>query len=126
MKRSILYFDDDPILLNIFEEMFRHDYKVNTTAALGEARRILSETGIDIIISDLSMPEISGVDFLREVAEKYPSSARILVTGYATAGDVLPEISQGIVQFFMMKPWLEEEMSHVVKRAVALRERLRR
>lgn len=126
MKRSILYFDDDPILLDIFAEMFRHEYEVKTAAELAVARRILSGTGIDIIISDLSMPEISGVDFLREAAEKYPSAIRILVTGYATAGDILPEIGNGIVQFFLTKPWLEQEMYQVVKRAVTIPERLER
>jgi DNA-binding NtrC family response regulator len=126
MKRSILYFDDDLILLDIFAEMFRHEYEVKTVAALAEARRILSGTGIDIIISDLSMPEISGVDFLREAVEKSPSLVRILVTGYATAGDVLPEIDNGIVQFFLTKPWLEQEMYQVVRRAVTVRERLGR
>lgn len=68
MKWSILYFDDDLVLLEIFEEMFRHEYEVKTATTLSGARQLLSETTFDIIISDLSMPEISGVDFLREVA----------------------------------------------------------
>ena len=119
MKRSVLYFDDDLVLLDIFEEMFQHEYEVKTAVALATARRLLSETTFDIIISDLSMPEISGVDFLQEVARKHPLSIRILVTGYATAGDMLPEIGSGIVQVFLAKPWHEQEMDQVIKRAVA-------
>jgi hypothetical protein len=41
------------------------------------------------------------------------------VTGYATAGDMLPEIGSGIVQVFLAKPWHEQEMDQVIKRAVA-------
>jgi DNA-binding NtrC family response regulator len=119
MKWSILYFDEDLVLLDIFEEMFRREYEVRTVATLSRARQLLSETPFDIIISDLSMPEISGVDFLREVARKYSSSIRVLVTDYATAGDMLPEISNGVVQFFLAKPWREEEMDQVIRRAVA-------
>ena len=119
MKWSILYFDDDLILLDIFKEMFEREYEIKTAATLSRARQLLSETTFDIIISDLSMPEISGVEFLREVARKYPSSIRILVTGYATAGDMLPEIGNGIVQVFLAKPWREQEMDQVIRRAVA-------
>ena len=119
MKRSVLYFDDDSVLLDIFKEMFQREYEIKTAATLSRARQLLSETTFDIIISDLSMPEISGVDFLREVARIYPSSIRILVTGYATAGDMLPEIGNGIVQVFLAKPWREQEMDQVIRRAVA-------
>ena len=119
MKWSILYFDDDPVQLDIFREMFCHAYEVRTAATLSEARRLISETTFDIVISDLSMPEISGVDFLREAAQRNPSSVRVLVTGYATAGKMLPEISKGVVQFFLTKPWREQEMADVLDRAVA-------
>lgn len=122
MKRSILYFDDDPTLLDIFREMFGPEYEVQTAATLSEARQLLSETTFDILISDLSMPEISGVDFLREAAQRNPLSIRVLVTGYATAGDVLPEISNGTVQLFLRKPWREHEMADVLDRAVAFLE----
>lgn len=122
MKRSILYFDDDPGLLDIFEEMFQPEYAVKTATMLSGARQLLTETTFDIIISDLSMPEISGVDFLREIAKKCPSSIRILVTGYAGAGELLPEISNGIVQSFLRKPWREQEMDQLIKRAVAFME----
>ena len=101
MKWSILYFDDDLLLLEIFEEMFQHEYEVKTAATLSGARQLLLETTFDIIISDLSMPQISGVDFLREIANKCPSSIRILVTGYVGAGELLTEISTGIVQLFL-------------------------
>ncbi len=43
----------------------------------------------------------------------------MLVTGYATAGDMLPEIGNGVVQVFLAKPWREQEMDQLIRRAVA-------
>jgi DNA-binding NtrC family response regulator len=73
---SIFYFDDENILLDIFREMFQGEYEVRTAATLSEARVILSEHP-DVIISDWSMPEISGTDFLREVMQASPDICAI-------------------------------------------------
>src|SRR5215213_1441872 len=108
MKLSVFYFDDQVVLLDIFREMFGDDYEVRTASGLAEARRVLSECYPDVIISDLSMPEISGVEFLREAAETCPRSVRVMVTGFAQVGDLLTEIGEGIIQFFAPKPWKEE------------------
>ena len=117
MKPSIFYFDDDVVLLDIFEEMFRDEYEVTTAATLSEARRQLARCAPDIIISDWSMPEISGLEFLREAAQACPNSFRIMLTGFAQVGDMSKEISSGIIQLFIPKPWNEERMRHALERA---------
>jgi DNA-binding NtrC family response regulator len=124
VKTSIFYFDDESILLDIFHEMFHGEYEVRTAATLSEARMILSECP-DIIISDWNMPEISGTDFLREAAKISPDSFRILLTGYGQVGDVFSEISTGLVQLFITKPWDEIEMRKALERALHVRRRLR-
>lgn len=124
MKTSIFYFDDESILLDIFYEMFHDEYEVRTAATLSEARVVLSECP-DIIISDWSMPEISGTDFLREAVEISPDSFRILLTGYRQVGDVFAEISAGVVQLFITKPWDETEMRLALERAIHVRSRKR-
>lgn len=116
-KRSIFYFDDEEQALELFLEMFRKDYDVRTSSTLSEARRLLSERPADIIISDQNMPEISGTEFLAEMAKAYPQSYRIMLTGSMLAGEAIPEILSGIVQLFMPKPWTEEEMRRVLERA---------
>jgi DNA-binding NtrC family response regulator len=117
MKRSILYFDDEPAVLSLFDEMFGGDYHVRTATTLAEARRILSEQGADIIISDQRMPEISGTEFLGEVAEKYPSSYRVMLTGSITVGEAIPEITSGVVHLFLSKPWTEENLRRMLEKA---------
>lgn len=119
MKRSVFYFDDDPKLLDIFQEMFEDEYDVRTTTKLAEARRMLSECSADIIITDQSMPEISGSEFLRETIEKCPRSFRIMLTGYSLVGDMFGEITNGLIDIFIVKPWKEEQMRQVLERGGA-------
>jgi DNA-binding NtrC family response regulator len=97
--------------------MFGGEYEVRTTTRLGEARRLLAEHPADIVISDQSMPEIKGTDFLIEVATTQPSSYRVLLTGNITAGDAITEIGAGIVHIFITKPWTVENMSKALGRA---------
>ena len=117
--RSVFYFDDEAKLLDLFQEMFGGEYDVRTAAALAEARRMLSERPADIVISDQSMPEISGTEFLGEVAKLYPSSCRVMLTGSMVIGEALPEIASGMVQLFVTKPWTKQSMRQVLERAGA-------
>lgn len=117
LKRSIFYLDDEISLLEIFQEMFGDEYDVSTASRLDEARRVLAECSADIIISDQLMPEIEGTRFLAEAARMCPHSFRVLLTGNAVVGDVIPEISTGIVHLFLTKPWTEAEMRDVLERA---------
>jgi DNA-binding NtrC family response regulator len=117
-RYSILYFDDEQSLLDIFEEMFGGKYEVRTTTTLAEARRILADCTVEIVISDQLMPEIEGTEFLREAAALCPDSFRIMLTGHAVVGEMLAEISSGIIQLFVVKPWTEEQLRQVLERAI--------
>ena len=117
MKRSILYLDDEAACLSIFKATFGDDYDVCTAVTLAQASLLLSERPFDIVISDQSMPEIKGTEFLRQVAEKYPATRRVILTGTAHVGDVIPQLINGVVQFFIVKPWTPESVQQVLDRA---------
>lgn len=116
-KRSIFYLDDNEEILEVFRVMFGEEYDVNTTSSLSEALQILNSCSTDIIISDQRMPEMKGTEFLRLAHELCPKSLRILLTGEAKCGDVLEEIREGIVEYFIQKPWEHEQMRNMLDRA---------
>ena len=120
MKRTVIYIDDEVGCLSLFLKMFGDEYDVRVAASPAEARRMLAERPADIIISDQSMPEIEGTEFLREVAEKYPASCRVMLTGSAAVGDCMRQISSGVIQFFITKPWTGDGVRQVLERAGAL------
>lgn len=119
MGRIVFYLDDDASQLELFSEMFRGEHDVRTSASPSEALRVLAECDPDIIISDQSMPEADGTEFLREAALMCPRSIRILLSGYVQIGDVLEEVGAGIINIFIPKPWDEEHMRRVLERAGA-------
>jgi DNA-binding NtrC family response regulator len=116
-KRSILYLDDESICLDVFHHTFSEEYDVRIAKTIAEARQAMAEHSSDILISDQTMPDTSGIDFLREAAIAYPSSVRVLLTGSMCCGEALREISTGTVNMFVTKPWNEEDMSKVLLRA---------
>jgi DNA-binding NtrC family response regulator len=116
-KLSILYFDDEPVCLEVFREAFGDDYEVRTASTLKEARRALDEEAFDVVISDQVMPEISGTAFLREIANTHPQSFRIMMSGNTYLGDLLEAISAGVVKSFVPKPWNAASMRQAFERA---------
>jgi FixJ family two-component response regulator len=63
------------------------------------------------------MPKMEGTQFLRRVSERHPLSFRMLVTGHATVAGTLSELSSGIVQQYIPKPWEEATMREALARA---------
>jgi DNA-binding NtrC family response regulator len=122
MKGTILYLDDDVACLSLFQQTFGEDYDVRTALTCAEANHLLSVQQFDVIISDQIMPDIKGMEFLREVAQQYPESYRVLLTGASTIGNLLNEISTGIIQLFLTKPWTLEDMQQVLEIATMNRD----
>src|ERR1700748_558801 len=108
-----------------FRETFDREYDVRTAPTPEEARRMLAARPADVVISDESMPDISGKAFLAEVAAAYLSVYRVLLTGSITVGGALHEISAGVVQAFVTKPWNRDDIRRVMERGQADEERKR-
>lgn len=118
MKSSIYYLDTDSLQLKLFQELFGDAYNVQTSSAPEDARRTLADCAADIIISDdQSMPGIDGTEFLRDVARLCPQSVRIMMSGHLQLGSLLNEVSAGIINIFVPKPWTEDQMRQVLERA---------
>jgi response regulator RpfG family c-di-GMP phosphodiesterase len=116
-KISILYVDDEENNLFSFKATFRIKYQVFTAISGDEALKILDTKPIQIIITDQRMPEMTGVEFLEKVLEKYPDPMRILLTGYADMGAVVDAVNKGKIFHYLAKPWNEEELDLTINRA---------
>jgi HD-like signal output (HDOD) protein len=83
MKR-ILFVEDNPILLELYGIMLTgepHRWQVKTAASGQQALELMQATTFDAVISDLEMPGMDGIELLREVKERSPQTARIIVSG---------------------------------------------
>lgn len=116
-KIAILYVDDEENNLFSFKATFRIKYQVHTAISGDEALKILAAKPIQIIITDQRMPEMTGVEFLEKVLEKYPDPMRILLTGYADMEAVVDAVNKGKIFHYLAKPWNEEELDMTINRA---------
>ncbi|CAM4042624.1 Response regulator receiver domain-containing protein [Pedobacter westerhofensis] len=116
-KITILYVDDEENNLFSFKATFRIKYQVLVAISGEEALKILDAKKVHVIITDQRMPEMTGVDFLEKVLEKYPDPMRILLTGYADMNAVVDAVNKGKIFHYLAKPWNEEELDMTIKRA---------
>ncbi|MEE4001013.1 sigma-54 dependent transcriptional regulator [Tenacibaculum sp. FZY0031] len=109
-KENILIVDDD---VHILELLHRHlqswNYHTYKAISVKEAVAILRDTSIDLLITDLKMPEVDGFELVKFVSEHYPKLPKLIVTGYPSVQDSLEAIKSGVVAY-LTKPFTKEEL----------------
>ncbi|MBD3863781.1 sigma-54-dependent transcriptional regulator [Olleya marilimosa] len=109
-KENILIVDDD---VNILELLQRHlqswNYHVFKAVSVKEAVSILRDSTIDLLITDLKMPELDGSELIKFVSEHYPNMPKLVVTGYPSVQDSLAAIKSGVVDY-LTKPFTKDEL----------------
>jgi two-component system response regulator HupR/HoxA len=117
---TILFVDDEVRLLRSIERgLLDEPYHLLFAESGKDALTLLEENEVHIIVTDMRMPEMSGLDLLRIVKEKYPHIVRIVLSGYTQVTTLLTAINQGEIFRFITKPWkMEEEFKAVLRQAV--------
>jgi CheY-like chemotaxis protein/glycine cleavage system H lipoate-binding protein len=122
MERSInvLAVDDEPVVLSsIKKHLKRENFEVNKAETADEALAILDKQSIDIILTDLMMPKIDGLQLMQIVKERMPQIPIIMITGYATINTALKATQMGAFDY-IAKPFTRTELLSVVRRAAEL------
>ena len=114
----LLYVDDEPDNLRIFELSFQRDFSILTAENGEQGLRILNENPVAVVLSDYRMPGMNGVEFLSRVREIDPKVVRILVTAYGDAETLGDAINDGRIYKFIAKPWEPEDMGLTIRRAI--------
>jgi signal transduction histidine kinase len=112
---NVLFLDDEQKVLNSITRMFTDEpYGVAVAASANEALGIIAREKIKVVLSDLRMPDISGVEFLRRIKLQYPNTVRILFTAYADLPAAEKAINISEVYRFINKPWHAQELKSAV------------
>ncbi len=119
-KYNILYVDDEEPNLRVFQSAFMWNYNIITAISGAKGLEILKEKHVALIITDQRMPGMTGVEFLEIVANEYPETIRILLTGYGDLEAISYAINQGGIFRYIPKPWDENEMMHILKKAIEI------
>jgi len=119
-ERTVLFVDDEEKILKSLERgLIDAPYRRLFASSGKEALEILEREEVHIIVTDMRMPGMSGIELLRIVKDKYPQLVRLALSGYTQVGTLLTAINQGEIYRFMTKPWkLESEFKDVIEDAL--------
>lgn len=112
----ILVVDDAPDTLEMIQRnLTSQGYKVFTAPGVAQAIRFLEETPVDLVITDLKMPKVSGMELVRHVRENLRDTEVMMITGYATVEGAVEAVKTGAEEY-LSKPFTAEELSSAVRR----------
>jgi diguanylate cyclase (GGDEF)-like protein len=117
---TLLLVDDETSIVSSLRRLLRGDgYRILTANSGREGLKLLEEHTVDVIVSDQRMPEMTGVEFLREVRRLYPDTVRIVLSGYTELQTVTDAVNGGSIYKFLTKPWDDEQLRSHIQEAVA-------
>lgn len=115
----LLLVDDEVNILSALRRLFRpQGYTIHTAESGAAGLAILEAEPIDLVISDMRMPHMSGAEFLAQVAERWPAVTRILLTGHADLSSTVDAINRGHIYGYFSKPWEDNEIRLAVQHAI--------
>ena len=117
-KERILVVDDSSATLEVIQRNLVADgYQVFTTSGVAEAIEILGTTQLDLVITDLKMPKVSGLDLVRHIRENFKDTEVMMITGYPSIEGAVEAVKTGAEEF-LPKPFTDAELLLAVGRVL--------
>ncbi|SFI32448.1 Response regulator receiver domain-containing protein [Tindallia magadiensis] len=119
-RETILFVDDEVnVLSSLKRGMLDEPYRCYFASSGKEALKILEENTISVIVTDMRMPEMNGLQLLEEVSRISPDTVKIVLSGYTQLQQILATINKVDIFKFITKPWkMEEEFKAIINQAV--------
>ncbi|WP_369994496.1 sigma-54-dependent transcriptional regulator [Winogradskyella sp.] len=119
-NENILIVDDDVHILELLQRHLQSwNYHVFKAISVKEAVTILKDTQVDLLITDLKMPEVDGFELIKFVSEHYPKMPKLVITGYPSVQDSLAAIKSGVIDY-LTKPFTKDELKSALDKALRL------
>ncbi|WP_157068776.1 response regulator [Sandaracinus amylolyticus] len=124
---TVLVVDDEIEILESLRRTLRGEsYRLVTTTSPHEALESVRAGEVDVVISDIDMPEMSGIELVAEIRRVAPDVVRVLLTGDASLPSALSAINEGEVHRYLTKPWDKHELRAMLRQALERLDELRR
>ncbi len=116
---TLLLVDDEPAILSSLRRLLRTSgYRILTAESGQAGLEILERESVDLVISDMRMPEMDGAKFLEQVCKRWPDVIRILLTGYADINSTIAAINRGEIYRYISKPWNDDDLMLIIRDAL--------
>jgi len=120
-KRTVLFVDDDEVVLQSLQRgLLDESYNKLFVKSCNEALEILQQVEVHVIVADMRMPGMTGLELLRNIKEDYPDIVGMILSGYEQDAALQTAVDQGEVFKLIPKPWKYGEMDFetLVRRAI--------
>ena len=115
---KILIIDDEKSVLDMLNVVFKKEgYRVKKSLSAQKALELIDEEDFDLILSDIRLPQISGMELLRKVKEKKPGIPVIMITAYGTIKQAVEAFKAGAIDY-VVKPFDVEELKIIVSQGL--------
>jgi response regulator RpfG family c-di-GMP phosphodiesterase len=120
MTPKILLVDDEANILQAYTRILRRRFTFETALGGGDALQILQDLGpFAVVVSDMRMPGMDGIELLSTIKERYPDTVRIMLTGNADQGTAVEAVNRGSIYRFLTKPCDPELLAATLEGALA-------
>lgn len=120
-RKRVLIVDDEEAVLSSLKSLLRKEgYDLVLSANPEEALEYLKNNKIEIVITDMRMPSMSGLSFLEKAVAKSPKTLRIILSGYEDRKIILGAITSGYAHAYLMKPWDDMFLKRILSKAAEL------
>ena len=118
-RPRILYVDDEVINLELLQLTYMNDFEVVVAESAEEGLKLLElHPDIHVLISDLKMPVMNGLDFIKVVKQKHPEKVCMLLTGFMESDVMLEGFNKELIFRYLMKPWNKDELKETILEAL--------
>lgn len=118
---AVLVVDDEIGSQHAIRRTLEEDFDVVTASSADQARLLMESRAFMVILCDQRMPGTTGVQFLKEVRERWPDVVRIVISGYTDAEDIIAGINDAGVYQYVLKPWMPDHLLASVRGAIEAR-----
>jgi putative nucleotidyltransferase with HDIG domain len=115
---TVLFVDDEVNILKALQRLLRSEHmNVLTASRAQEALELLDKQACQVVVTDQRMPEMSGVDLLSQVRQRFPDIVRMMLTGYTEMDVAVDAINRGEIYRLITKPWNDDELRATIRQA---------
>ncbi len=118
-KESILYVDDEPINLLIFRKNFEKSYNIITAeSGFQGLERLKNNPAIRTVISDMKMPGMTGVEFIRIAKKEHPEIVFFILTGFDITKEISEALTDKVIHQYFRKPINIKEIESAINSVI--------
>jgi two-component system, response regulator PhcR len=111
----VLYVDDERPNRIVFEASLKTEFRIKSVADARSALQALELEDAAVLVTDIRMPEMDGLELLRQVKDKYPRTVRMVITAFSDIDPILTAINEGLVARYIIKPFDRDEVMQVLR-----------